>query len=280
VLQEIVLADKYLQGQTELANGNPTAAREALEWVFQQQPSYADGNAAVLLGIIRGETPVPPTPTIAVATPSEPAPTAAAATSTAPAATAAAATTTPVPPTPTPVPPTPTPVPPTPTPVPPTRTPVPPTRTPVPPTRTPVPTATPESAFQRQYATAMELGDSAFAASQYAVAETAYFQATHAAIHSGADAARRIFEAYVKLGTAQAKLGNNEAAVAAIKTGITVMAQSATAIPAEAYQEYVKRGDSAVQKKDWANAFAQYDKAVDALALKCGCGLENWSVVP
>ena len=306
IMQEIALADKYLEGQTQLANGNLQAAREALERVLQEQPNYADGNAAALLKITKGEVPEGPTPEATAATPSEPAPTTAAATPVPPTSTPVPPTRTPVPPTATPVPPTATPVPPTATPIPPTATPVPPTRTPVPPTATPVPptrtpvpptrtpvpptatpvpptpapTATPQSAYQRQYAAAMQVGDTAFAAGEYAAAETAYLQATTVAIHLGSDAARRIFAAYVKLGTTYAKRGNNEAAVAAIKTAITMMTQSATAIPPEAYEDYVKQGDRYAQNKDYANAFVQYDKAIRAIALKCDCGLENWSVVP
>jgi tetratricopeptide (TPR) repeat protein len=86
--------------------------------------------------------------------------------------------------------------------------------------------------------------------------------------------------AYVKLATAYAKRGNNEAAVPAIKTAIAVMTQSATAIPSTAYADYVERGDSYAQSKDYANAFVQYDKAIRAIGRKCNCGLENWSVVP
>jgi tetratricopeptide (TPR) repeat protein len=268
VMQGVALADKYLEGQAQLANGNLQAAQEALEWVVQQQPDYAGGNAAKLLRTARGETPVAPTPTVA-----EPSPAAVTLTSVSP-------TPTPVPPTPTPIPPTSTPVPPTSTPVPPTRTPVPPTRTPVPPTRTPAPTATPASEFQRQYAIAIELGDCAFGLGEYTAAESAYLQATTLAIHLGSDAARWLFAAYVKLGTVQAKKGDNEAAVSAIKTGITIMTHSATAIPSTAYEDYVQRGDNYAQNRDYANAFAQYDKAIRVIDLKCNCGLETWSIVP
>jgi tetratricopeptide (TPR) repeat protein len=73
-VQEIALADKYLEGQTQLASGNLEAAQAALEWVCQQQPDYADGNAAMLLRTSKGEAPATaaPTPTLPVPTPAGP----------------------------------------------------------------------------------------------------------------------------------------------------------------------------------------------------------------
>jgi tetratricopeptide (TPR) repeat protein len=211
-IKELALADKYLEGQAQLVNGNLQAAQAALEWVCQQQPDYGDGNAAMLLRLSKGETAFAPTPTAAVPTPAAP--------------------------------------------------------------------VTAESGFQHQFATAMQQGDTAFGAGNYAQAEEAYRQATAVAIHGGSDAARWLFVSYVKLGTAYAKRGNNEAAVPALTTGISVMIRSATAIPSTAYADYVQQGDDYAQKKDYANAFVQYDKAIRAIGQKCNCGLEDWSVVP
>jgi tetratricopeptide (TPR) repeat protein len=221
-IHELALANKYLEGQAQLANGNLQAAQAALEWVCQQEPDYGGGNAAMLLRLSKGEAVLAPTPTVSVP--------------------AAAPPTSPMP--------------------------------------TPSAPVAPEGSFQHQYATALQMGDAAFGAGDYAQAEEAYRQATAVAIHGGTDAARWLFVAYVKLGTAYAKRGNNEAAVAALKTGIDVMTRSATAIPATAYADYVQQGDDYAQKKDYANAFAQYDKAIHAVGQKCNCGLQDWSVVP
>jgi tetratricopeptide (TPR) repeat protein len=65
VTQEIALADKYLEAQTKLAQGNSEAALAALEWIYEQQPDYAGGTVAALLratgggGVIEAPTPIP-----------------------------------------------------------------------------------------------------------------------------------------------------------------------------------------------------------------------------
>jgi tetratricopeptide (TPR) repeat protein len=48
-MQELALAEKYLEAQTLLAEGDSAGAAIALEWVYQQQPDYAGGNVAALL---------------------------------------------------------------------------------------------------------------------------------------------------------------------------------------------------------------------------------------
>jgi len=220
--QELALVDKYLEGQAELARGNLQAAQAALEWVCQQQPEYAGGNAAILLSASKEQATVEPTPA-----PAEPTPTA-----------------------------------------------------PTPAAPTPAATPTPEGDFRQQYTNAVQQGDAAFAAGDRAQAEAAYGQAAAVAIHGGSDAARQLFAAYVKLGTTYAWRGNNGAAVPAIQTAITLMAQSGTAIPSTAYEDYVARGDGYLQKGDYAGAFAQYEAAIRVLGGKCDCGLEGWHIVP
>jgi hypothetical protein len=214
-MQEIALADMYLEGQAQLANSGFQAAQAALEWVVQQQPDYADGNAAMLLSLAKAQIPVTPTPTPARAA-------------------------------------------------------------------VPKPTASVvwRNEFERQYTTAMQQGDAAFSVRDYAQAEGAYILATVSAIYSGFDAAQWLFVSYVKLGTVYAKRSNNEAAVSALKTAIAVITQSTTAIPSTTYEPYVTQGDVYAQKGDYARAFPQYDKAIQALNQQCKCGLENWSVVP
>jgi tetratricopeptide (TPR) repeat protein len=226
-VKELALADKYLEGQAQLVNGNLQAAQAALEWVCQQEPDYGDGNAAMLLRLSKGEAASAPTLAATVPTP-------------------AVAT------------------------------------TPVPTSAVPTPGApvAAEGDFQHRYAIAMQTGDAAFAAGNYAQAEDAYHQATAVAIHGGSDAARWLFVSYVKLGTTYAKRGNNEAAVPALKTALDVMSRSATAIPSTAYADHIQQGDSYAQKKDYANAFVEYDKAIQAIGQKCNCGLQDWSVVP
>jgi tetratricopeptide (TPR) repeat protein len=226
-MQELALADKYLEGQAQLANGNLAAAQAALEWVCQQQPDYGDGNAAMLLRLSKGETAFAPTPTATV--PAAAVPTAVVPTSVVP---------------------------------------------------TPGAAVAPESEFQHQYATAMFMGDASFRAGDYAQAEEAYRQATAVGIHGGSDAARWLYVSYVKLGTVYAKRGNNEAAVPALQTAISVMSRSATAIPSTAYADYVARGDEYAQNQDYASAFVQYDQAIRVIGQKCNCGLEDWSVIP
>ncbi|MGB9880754.1 MAG: tetratricopeptide repeat protein, partial [Anaerolineae bacterium] len=74
VMQELALADKFLQGQKELAQGNKETARAALEWVCQQQPDYAGGTAKALLQLTSGgqEAAQPaPTSTVTATVPSE-----------------------------------------------------------------------------------------------------------------------------------------------------------------------------------------------------------------
>jgi hypothetical protein len=220
-VKELALADKYLEGQAQLVNGNLKAAQAALEWVCQQQPDYGGGNAAMLLRLSKGETVIAPTPTAA----------------------------TPIPGTPAALP-------------------------------TPAFPVAGEGEFQHRFAAALQQGDAAFGAGNYAQAEEAYRQATALAIHGGSDAARWVFVSYVKLGTAYAKGGNNEAAVSALKTAISVMTRSATAIPETAYADYVQQGDDYAQNQDYTGAFVQYDLAIRAIGRKCNCGLEDWSVVP
>jgi tetratricopeptide (TPR) repeat protein len=56
------LAEKYSEGVTLLAQGDLEGATTALEWVLEQEPGYAGGNAAALLGrapeIVDEATPV------------------------------------------------------------------------------------------------------------------------------------------------------------------------------------------------------------------------------
>lgn len=54
VVQEMTLADKYLEAQTKAAQGDVEGARVALEWVTQQKPDYAKGRAASLLKTVTG----------------------------------------------------------------------------------------------------------------------------------------------------------------------------------------------------------------------------------
>jgi len=221
VMQEIALADKYLEGQTQLMDGNLEAAQATLEWVYQQRPDYADGNADLLLRISKGEAtfPTPAAAPVATAVPGAPVP-------------------------------------------------------------GPTSSVTWKSAFDRQYNTAIQDGDTALRVRDYARAETAYVLATVAAIYSGFDSAERLFESYVKLGTVYAKRGYYELAVSAFETAIAAMARSATGISATAYQQYSAQGNEYAQSGDYENAFAQYDRAIRVLAQACQCGLQNWSVVP
>ncbi len=48
-IYEMALAERYLLGRTMLARGNLPEAIEALEWVYRQQPDYADGTVATIL---------------------------------------------------------------------------------------------------------------------------------------------------------------------------------------------------------------------------------------
>jgi tetratricopeptide (TPR) repeat protein len=202
-MQEIALADKYLEAQTLLAQGDSEGAATALQWVYQRQPDYAGGNVAALLKATgAGELIEPPTAT------------------------------------------------------------------------------TPEATFQAQFAHSMQNGDAAMAAHDYAQAAQHYRQATITAIHGGYDAARWLFASYAKLGTAHARSANYDQAVEALKTSITVMSKSAVAIPSSSYADYVQQGDRYAQSKDYQDALAQYQKALQALGAKCNCGLENWSVLP
>ncbi len=57
-MQETALAKSYLEGQTRLAQGDVEGAIAALEWVHEQRPDYADGNAAALLKTAGGDTEV------------------------------------------------------------------------------------------------------------------------------------------------------------------------------------------------------------------------------
>ncbi len=47
---QLALADKYLEGVALLAQADLEGATTALEWVLEQEPGYAGGNAATLLG--------------------------------------------------------------------------------------------------------------------------------------------------------------------------------------------------------------------------------------
>lgn len=222
VMQEIALADTYLQGQAHLVNGNFEGARAALQWVYDQQPDYAGGNAERLLKISRGEAPYVLDSTTPTGT------------------------------------------------------------TAVPPALVPGSAAgTPwGGSFERQYNTALQQGDIAFSAGNYAQAESAYVLATVAAIYSGFDAVERLFVSYVKLGTVYAKREYNELAVSALKTAIEVMARSPTVVPPTTYEQYVAQGDEYARAGDYAKAFAAYDQAIQTISASCNCGLENWSVVP
>jgi tetratricopeptide (TPR) repeat protein len=48
-VQEMALADRYLDAQTRLAQGDSQGAITALKWVYEQEPAYAGGNVAALL---------------------------------------------------------------------------------------------------------------------------------------------------------------------------------------------------------------------------------------
>jgi tetratricopeptide (TPR) repeat protein len=203
VKQEMALAEKYLEAQTRLTQGDSEGALTALKWVYEQEPAYAGGNVAALLKATGGGDVI-----------------------VAPVA------------------------------------------------------GSPEGSFQAQYARSMQGGDVALAADDYAQAEEHYRQAATIAIHGGYDSARWLFASYAKLGTAQARNGNYDRAVEALKTAILVMAKSAVAIPSSSYADYAEQGDRYAQSKDYQDAFAQYDKALQALGQKCNCGLANWSVLP
>jgi tetratricopeptide (TPR) repeat protein len=209
-VQELALAEKFLEGQKQLAQGNQEAARTALEWVCQQQPDYAGGSASALLKLASGgQATAQPSPTSQVTG-----------------------------------------------------------------------TVASGETFHQQYAAALQKGDSAIAAGDYAQAEQHYRQATLVAIHGGYDSARWLFVAYVKLGTAYAKSGKYEEALTAIQTAISIMTRSAVAIPTESYSPYIEAAERYVQEKDYHNAFVQYDQAVHIIGQKCNCGLEDWRVVP
>lgn len=209
-MSELALADKFLQGQKELAQGNKEAARAALEWVCEQQSDYAGGKASALLQLAGGEQ----------------------------------KTTQPMP--------------------------------------TSVVTATVPSGatFHQQYASALQSGDAAINAGDYALAEQHYREATRAAIHGGYDSARWLYVAYVKLGTAYARSGKYEAALEAIKTAISIMTKSAVAIPPEAYSHYLEEAERYARDGDYRNALVQYDQVSRIIGQKCNCGLEDWRVMP
>lgn len=209
-MQELALTEKYLEGQTQLAQGNTAAARAALEWVCQQQPDYAGGKASALLTAVGGK--------VETAQPS--------------------------------------------------------------PTSQAIVTVTPVETFHQKYAGAMQRGDAAMDLGDYARAEEDYREATRVAIHGGYDSARWLFVAYVKLGTACAKSGKYEEALAAIKTAISIMTKSAIAIPEESYRSYLEEAERYAQGKDYHNALVQYDQVLRLIGQKCNCGLEDWSVVP
>ncbi len=60
---QLALAEKYLEGVDLLAEADLAGGTEALEWVLEQEPGYAGGNAAALLGKAP-ETIVEPTPVV------------------------------------------------------------------------------------------------------------------------------------------------------------------------------------------------------------------------
>jgi len=70
-MQEMALADKYLEGQRRLGEGDKEGAITALEWVYQQQPGYAGGNAAALLKLAGGMSSIV-TPTVTSGSPISP----------------------------------------------------------------------------------------------------------------------------------------------------------------------------------------------------------------
>lgn len=209
-MQELALAEKFLQGQKELAQGNKEAARTALEWVCRQQPDYAGGTAYALLQLAgKGQETAQTEPTSQVTS-----------------------------------------------------------------------TVTSGATFHQQYAGALQRGDAAMSAGDYALAEQHYREATMVAIHGGYDSARWLYVAYVKLGTAHAKGGKYEEALAAIKAAISIMTKSAVAIPVESYNKYIEAAEQYAQQKDYYNALVQYDQALHIIGQKCNCGLEDWRVVP
>ncbi len=217
---ELDLSEKYLEGQTRLAQGDMAGAIAALEAVLKQNPDYASGNAAALLKATGSQTATVTTPIGATA----------ATTGTAGSSAASA----------------------------------------------PVPA---EGTFQQKYASSMLKGDEALTAGDYVLAEQNYREAVTVAVHGGYNSARWLFAAYAKAGTAAARRGDNESGIEQIRTAITLMAKSAVAIPSEAYSSFVSQGDSAAQKKDYVNAFAQYSKALQVISQKCNCGLEDWSIL-
>ena len=69
--QELALADKYLEGQTKLAQGDTAGASAAFEWVLKLNPDYANGSAATLMKTAGGS---PPGSAAATATPTSASP--------------------------------------------------------------------------------------------------------------------------------------------------------------------------------------------------------------
>ncbi len=64
-LEEMALADRYLEGQSKLAQGDLPGALVILDWVYRQRPDYAAGNAAALLKAAGGQVSIlPPTPSM------------------------------------------------------------------------------------------------------------------------------------------------------------------------------------------------------------------------
>ena len=214
---ELLLAEKYLDGEGRLAQGDKAGAAVLLEWVVQQKPNYAGGNAAALLattGAVAKAAEVTPTPAAVVVGP------------------------------------------------------------------TPAPPAVAEGIFQQKYASLMSQGDAALKAADYAAAEQDYHEAALAAVHGGYNSARWLFAAYAKAGTASARRGDYAPGVEQVRTAITIITKSATAIPVETYTEFVSNGDNYATKKDYPSALSQYSKALQVISQKCNCGLENWSILP
>lgn len=54
-MQELALADKYIEGQTRMAQGDTAGAIAAWDWVYKQNPDYASGKVAALLKAASGQ---------------------------------------------------------------------------------------------------------------------------------------------------------------------------------------------------------------------------------
>lgn len=220
-LYEIALAERYLQGRRLLAQPRssgeesseddslPLAIAE-LQWVYQQEPDYADGVVADILKAaterahepepaVGGDFPVPPIPI---------------------------------------------------------------------------------GSFEQRYSGHMQQGDAAMDAADPAGAEEYYREGATVAVHGGVDAAKWLFAAYVKLGTAQTAQDKTAEAVESFQTAIAVMGASAEGIPEEVYADFVAEGDQLAAESDYAGAIEQYARALQTMGVKCDCGLEDWRFSP